>query len=386
MDASRFDTLVKALTAGQGNRRRAIAAGIASAILGAVGLPDSAAKKKKHKHKRKKKKCAKAGKATSKKRKKCCKGLVRDGAGRCATCDVCARGCRYAAVQAAIDDASGPSTIAICAGSYPGNFSMTRDLTLVGMGDGSGAGNTILSAAPPGTSGDDIVTVAAGRTVRLERLRISGGSATGQRGIFNQGRLTLAECTVTGNVATEIDGEFRGGGIYNSGGTLTLDASHLINNGAADPSGFAYGVGGGMYNEASGTVTVRNGSTVADNTASHIGGGISNYGALTLLDDSRVSGNSAFAFGGGINNAGTLTLVASEVTGNTAGQGGGIYHGVGILTLLNGSTISGNTATFPAPSGGGVYNDHATVDAIGGSITGNTPDDCVENGGTGCPP
>jgi ferredoxin len=391
MDDSRFDALAKALAAGQGSRRRVVAAGLASVALGAMGRHEAAAKK--HKHKRKKKKCAKAGQATSKKRKKCCKGLVKDGAGRCAKCDVCASGCRYSAIQDAIDDPGGSATISLCAGTYRGTVTIGRSLSLIGTGDGNGASDTILDGTPvPGDTGGSVVTIPAGCpgcTVTLERLRITGGVAENGGGIFNQGAtLTLRNCTVSGNQAGT-DNLTGGGGIYNLGGTLTLDASHISDN--STEFQIVITGGGGIYNEndgpTPGMVTLQNGSTVTGNGSFSLeGGGILNAGGtVTLLSGSRVSGNTG-TFGGGIENLSTLTLIDSEVSGNTALLGGGIYNAIGITTLLNGSIVTDNSTGTTPGSGGGVYNDHGTVDATGGSITDNTPDDCVDDGGTGCPP
>ena len=76
MDADRFDALLAALTAAP-SRRAALRLLGGLGLAGLVGQTDA---KKKHK----KKKCAKAGQPTSKKRKQCCAGLVKDATGRCA--------------------------------------------------------------------------------------------------------------------------------------------------------------------------------------------------------------------------------------------------------------------------------------------------------------
>ena len=76
MDAERFDTLLATLAAAPSRRAALRALG----GLGLAGLFGQTAAKTKHK----KKKCAKAGQATSKKRKKCCTGLGKDATGRCA--------------------------------------------------------------------------------------------------------------------------------------------------------------------------------------------------------------------------------------------------------------------------------------------------------------
>ena len=68
-------------------------------------------------------------------------GICSNGVCRCA---VCPSGCPYASVQAAVADAAGPTTIHVCAGTYQGDVVIDRNVTIIGTGDGAGAGNTIL--------------------------------------------------------------------------------------------------------------------------------------------------------------------------------------------------------------------------------------------------
>ena len=162
-----------------------------------------------------------------------------------------------------------------------------------------------------------------GAMVELRGLTVTGGSGGGARvvvdgvashkttgpwtvggGIWNQGTLSLTNCTVSGNTTDII-----GGGIYNDA-TLTLADSTVSENIAGD--------GGGIYNN--GTLTLTN-STVSGNTAWAGGGlgggeGVNLYSTLTLIN-STVSGNTARSGeGGGILNAGTLVLINSTVSGD----------------------------------------------------------------------
>jgi hypothetical protein len=112
------------------------------------------------------------------------------------------------------------------------------------------------------------------------------------------------------------------------------------------------------------TVTM-NGLTISNGQETVFGGGgiYVNSGGTLNLNGSVVSGNTASSntndmYGGGImNNGGNLTLTNSTVSGNTASSTGtgGISRGGGIanlgsLTLTN-STVSGNVAG----RGGGIY-------------------------------
>jgi hypothetical protein len=307
MDATHFDNLARALQR-YTLRRSALGAlsGGLVALLTRLGIDDAAAKKKKRKHKHKKKRCAKRGqKPKNKHKKRCCKGLSKDTTGRCAPCDVCqpAGACNYDSVQAAIDAATTGATLTLCAGTFTETIEIAKNLTLVGMGDGAGPGNSILDGAGAGT----VVFIGEGSTVTLQKLRITGGNSDDGGGIRNVGKLDLTGCTVTGNTATST-----GGGIFN------LATMELIN------------------------------STVSGNSADGFGGGIGNSVATMKLINSTVGGNTAIE-GGGIDNFdGTLELIDSSLTANSAGSAaGGIRNEDGTVICSGGSTVSGNTVGNP---------------------------------------
>jgi hypothetical protein len=99
--------------------------------------------------------------------------------------------------------------------------------------------------------------------------------------------------------------------------------------------------GGGITN--AGTLTLEN-VTVRGNKA-NVGGGIDNVGTLELRN-SAVIDNESLSTGGGIHNdaGGSVTLVNVTVTGNRALAGGGYSGNAGTsLTLLKKSCISANS-------------------------------------------
>lgn len=118
-------------------------------------------------------------------------------------------------------------------------------------------------------------------------------------------------------------------------GDLTLNNVTLRNGNL----NFSYGAG--IYNDG-GTVTINNSTISGNSTQNGSGGGIVNGGTMTL-NNSTVSGNSAGNGGGGIYNSGTLMLNNSTVSGNSASDGGGIYN-QGSVTF-NRTIVSGNSAT-----------------------------------------
>ena len=225
--------------------------------------------------------------------------------GSCETCDVCASGCTYSSVQAAIDAAGIGATIHLCAGTFTGNITIGKNLSLIGTGSGPGGGNTILSGSQNGT----VVTVNQGATVTLQGMRITNGDNINGGGISNAGTLTLTACTLTQNSADQ------GGGIYNSA-SLTLNQSIVESNFALNNEG------GGIYNGNGGDL-VMNDSQINGNTAGTAGGGLFNNSARATVNNSAITSNTAAANG-------------------NPGQGGGIFNLVGTITLNAGSSVTGN--------------------------------------------
>lgn len=261
-----------------------------------------------------------------------------------------------------------------------------RDLTITGPG---AAGLSIN-----GQNLTRVFQVDAGATVEMDGLKITAGRAAdgttdasgmgtaGANGgaILNTGRLSLANDTISGNVAgTGGDGApspdvqssgdggpgGSGGAIYNTG-TLVLTNVTLSGNAAGnggigknvtDPvsdsgSGGVGGSGGAIYNDAAGTVrldadTITNNFAGAGGLGGTCGGGIPGYSGFG-------------GPGGAIYNAGAMVVVDSKVIGNKAGNGadgqitvqltfggvggdGGGFFNRGTLSLTD-VTISGNTA------------------------------------------
>ena len=106
----------------------------------------------------------------------------------------------------------------------------------------------------------------------------------------------------------------------------------LSDNHAAGSGGFN-GVGGGIFNNSTGTVNVTN---------------------------STLSGNSALngGDGGGIYNSygGSVNVILSTLSGNfTSGGGGGMFNEGGGTVRVDNSTLSGNSSAGGFGPGGGIY-------------------------------
>jgi hypothetical protein len=224
------------------------------------------------------------------------------GAQAATTWTVCASGCDYSSIKAAI---AAPTTLdgdtlAIAAGTYTeAGITVDKSVTL----QGERAATTIVqAAATQGTAADRVFTIANGVTVTLQDLTIRNGHPNANGGgLLNYGTLTLTNSTIRGNTSAAF-----GGGVYN-GGTLTLTHSTVSGNTAA--------FGGGVSNDHQGWMTLTH-STVSSNKAGN-SGGIFNAGPLTLTH-STVSGNTA-DFGGSVSNTGTVTLTNSIIANRPNG-------------------------------------------------------------------
>ena len=221
-----------------------------------------------------------------------------------------------------------------------GELQITHAVTISGPGAGSLSvdGNGTFRVFDNLTSG-----------VSISGFSITNGSAPGDNGggVFNEGgnsaTLRLSNCTVSGNSA-----DF-GGGIFNLNGTLTVNNCTISGNGA----GFS---GGGIANSASDAAAnlIITNSTISDNSATaNDGGGILNEAAGTVLSiasltfsNSTLSGNSATGNGGAISNTADAspnvaraTITNSTISDNSAtGMGGGIYNQA-VAEFQIGSTI-----------------------------------------------
>lgn len=248
----------------------------------------------------------------------------------CVCGDVCASGCQFSSVQAAVDAASPGATILICAGTYLGSVAVNKDLTLVGAGDGADpASNTILDAQ----GNSRVLTTSGESTVTLQGLRLTGGDAVDGGGVYNGSDLTMTDCTVTGNTATRY-----GVGIYSGGDRLTM-------TGCAVTSNFGAGHGGGIYS-VSPLVTMTD-CEVSGNETTRNAGGIQLEEGRALLTGCTIARNWAGgAIGGILNWAGSLILEDSHVTGNSGNGVGGVYvltSSDGRITVLGDTSICLNT-------------------------------------------
>jgi uncharacterized repeat protein (TIGR01451 family)/CSLREA domain-containing protein len=213
------------------------------------------------------------------------------------------------------------ATIVIPAGTYTftrsganednaatGDLDLRANMTITG----AGTGVTIINGG-----GIDRVFHVFSAQALIKNLTIRNGNATEGGGLYNTFggnsvllNVVVSNNTVTGNGLSTF--HVSGGGIANSGGTLTIISSDIHDNQSINLNAG----GGGIANMGNGRLTIID-SAVHLNTA-YLGAGI---GA------------------DGIGSTGAVSVTGSTIYNNT---GAGIYNAYHVFTLTN-STISGNS-------------------------------------------
>lgn len=133
---------------------------------------------------------------------------------------------------------------------------------------------------------------------------------------------------------------------------LDLAGARLEIVGVTLRGGSVAGDGGGLRNDAAGTLLLT-ASVVVDSHATGFGGGISSAGTL-VVTQTTLSGNTATAGGGGIAADVAFTLTNSTLSANqtTGAFGGGLYLFADLDGAISNSTVTGNQA---AQRGGGAF-------------------------------
>ena len=172
----------------------------------------------------------------------------------------------------------------------------------------------------------------------LDECIIVGNEAT-QRGGgvcgLGTGILILSDTTILGNTAGT-----QGGGIFNASGVYLEIVFSSISSNFAD-------AGGGLFNNGVATLVDRSGFW--ENSALVNGGGILNLGTDVLVENSTVASNSsAQGSGGGITNeaGGSLIIRHSTIAANT---GNGIVNNASATLILDNSIVGSNFNLLNSP-------------------------------------
>lgn len=264
-----------------------------------------------------------------------------------------------------------------------------RNITITG-GKTTGNGGGINIA-------DENCDVTLGDGTEENEVRLTGNIADDGGGIYNNGKLTVKRCEISGNTAVK-----HGGGIYNAG-TLKFTGGTIESNTVTESSNAGMG-GGGLANIGGSAMTYLEGGKIIGNTVEREGGAILNnsgqifvYGN-TMIGDEGSGKNTSKTGGGGISNYGYLYLgykdansdsaktpkTAEEWTGKimnnsvtSEGDGGGIRNFSNWYIYMAGGTIEANTADG---DGGGVWASGTFV-MTGGKICSNSVSEGKFGGG-----
>ena len=271
------------------------------------------------------------------------------------TLTVCASGCDYTSINAAIGAARDGDVIQLAAETYfEGEQidTLGKAIMLRGVLDKAGEPASVLDGA--GMHRVLICRSGESDTTVFENLRVQHGyglpwSVPSDRGggMYNvEASPTLLRCTFHGNLALD------GGGLFNEGSSPILTDCAFTANSAT--SGLAPPGGGGMYNHLSSSPTLT-GCAFTNNVADY-GGGMNNQTfSSPALAGCTFAGNVA-EYGGGMANleSGSPFLVDCEFSANSAKfAGGGMYNN----TLDHSPTLSGCAfSENSSSSGGGVFN------------------------------
>lgn len=246
------------------------------------------------------------------------------------------------------------------------------------------AGNTALNggAVSDATPNLNVIndTFDRNHTVGFQSTGGGGfGSVSGSGGAIDAESAALSTITVRGSLFLDnsaSDGEFgRGGGLYQSAGSLTIMASQFQGNSALSE-------GGGL--DFRGTVLKVTGATFNGNrtgTTSSVGGGIEFHasGTGSQLTNLTLTANSAGGYGGGLLVDGSQPLAIIHLTANNnfAGtRGGGVGNLSGVsISFLNSILVQNSTGV----SGPDLSTSVPVVD-LGGNFVGATSS---SNGSTG---
>lgn len=225
--------------------------------------------------------------------------LLLAGSAHGATLTVCATGCDYSSIQAAVDAAASGDTLSLSPQTFvEGDIQVDKDLTIK-----ASSGQAIVD-------GDDelsVFEVDEDASVTFEKLRLQNAT---RAMLINHGTATLKTVYVVGDGVTST--------VY-----------------------------GGIVNYATGLLVIRDNSVITGNLSTGVGGGISNFGDLEI-SNTTIIGNEGRLGGGIYNSEGDVTVASSSISFNHATIRGGGYANVnvngGTVTVLSSSSYSGNTA------------------------------------------
>ncbi len=293
--------------------------------------------------------------------------------GRCSLLEALGNANQDAQRYADCSAGSGADTIVLAGERYPIQFvdnhsdganglpSITSSITI--------SGNGAIIGRAAGVDPFRLLHVDERGDLTLHHATITGGHAAStsvvahfQYGgaIYNQGNLTLVDCTISGNEAG-----LDGGGIANYGTLTVINSTISANTSGRD--------GGGLINNGfmqASSIMLLN-STISGNRAARDGGALANFayrgaGQMRVVQ-STITANVAGRNGGGLVSDATTALAHTLVTGNRAGGNGDEVHRIGQSLTANAFNLFGDS-------------DVTTAAALSGFMPGTTDHTATSDG------
>jgi hypothetical protein len=241
-----------------------------------------------------------------------------------------------------------------------------RNTTISGnsaTGDGGGIGGELAadllltdSAVQENVADSDGggISIQSKASMTVARVDFLGNQAAVRAGgVYSHasGSVSIEDALFRGNKSLEEGGA----GLYTDGsGTVAVSDSIFEHNEAV-------GDGGGVAIHSSGFVTIASSAIVGNVSHQYNGGGLENSGMAVTLSDATISGNVAALDGGGVHStsSGEFTVLDTTIDGNTAENGGGFANVEDSTLVVRRSLVSGNQASLGLRSdsglGGGIY-------------------------------
>ena len=216
-------------------------------------------------------------------------------------------------------------------------------------------------------------------TTTIDASEVKGNSAVQGAGIYNKGTLTVSNgSTISENIATAVgDTKGLGGGIYNTGsGSVTIENSTFSGNQATNGGGAIISLGTEYTDgtvDRTGTIDITGGTFIANKSTEGSAGaiGAQSAGDITIDgvafgDGTLANANTASTLGGVIHSNNTTfnikgTAAATSFNYNTAANGGAISATVGSIINVENATFNLNKATADDGWGGAIYVDKSSL-------------------------
>ncbi len=231
-----------------------------------------------------------------------------------------------ATIQAVVDKAAAGDTVLAASNSFSDGVTLSKDLIMSGGWDATFSSQDGMTTIDLAFVWSKIgIGVNEGITAQIEYFKVQNSRSQGS-GVQNRGDLILTHCVITNNSG------FMGSGIFNSG-TMTISECSIDHN-------YDAYYGGGIYNE--GDMTILD-SSIDHNNASNAGGvynGNQYKTSTVVIKNSTIWANDA-GIGGGIENSSVVEMINTTIAENSASDlYGGIYNPGKSLTLSNCSVVA----------------------------------------------